>query len=114
MPRRRSVLAALSAAFVGATLLLGAPPAQAAPSDADLAYRWAPLHHQDASSSYCTADYLAPVNYDGDWSTADNWEDLDANASRLTGTVYYSVAETETHRYITYAFFHPRDWKDYR
>ncbi|MFD3911819.1 hypothetical protein [Streptomyces sp. NPDC058603] len=113
MTRWRSALATLSAAFVGATTLLFAPPAQAAPSDADLAYRWAPLHYQDTSSKYYSADYLAPVNYDGDWNTLNNWENLDANTSRLTGTAYYSVVETETHWYITYAFFHPRDWKDY-
>ncbi|MEV8395749.1 MULTISPECIES: hypothetical protein [unclassified Streptomyces] len=113
MPRLRPVLATLLAAFVGSASLLLAPPAQAAPSDADLAYRWAPVHYQDSSANYYTADYLAPVNYDGDWNTLNNWDNLDANTARLTGTVYYSVAETATHWYITYAFFHPRDWKDY-
>jgi hypothetical protein len=87
--------------------------AQAAAGDADLAYRWAPVHHQDTSSAYYTADYLSTVDYDGDWNTLNNWDNLDADTSRLTGAAYYSVAETRTHWYLTYAFFHPRDWKDH-
>ncbi|MFI1966360.1 hypothetical protein ACH429_20005 [Streptomyces pathocidini] len=114
MTRWRSALAALSAGTLAVAALLIAPTqAHAAPSDAELAYRWAPVHYQDTSDAYPTADYLAPVDYDGDWVANNNWNNLDASASRLTGTVYYSVAETSTHWYVTYAFFHPRDWKDY-
>ncbi|MFD7445555.1 hypothetical protein [Streptomyces sp. NPDC059909] len=114
MSRWRSALTALPAAALAVAALLIAPgPAHAAASDPELAYRWAPVHYQDTSSAYYTADYLAPVDYDGDWNTLDNWEQLDAHAGRLSGTVYYSVAETSTHWYLTYAFFHPRDWKDY-
>lgn len=121
MSIRRTVLASLATTLVCAAALLGSPaqaqPHAAAPraavGDADLAYRWAPVHYQDTSSKYYTADYLAPVNYDGDWKTLNNWDDLDANTAHLTGTVYYSVVETSTDWYLTYAFFHPRDWKDY-
>ncbi|HEV7896909.1 MAG TPA: hypothetical protein VGP31_03585 [Planosporangium sp.] len=85
--------------------------AQAAANDADLAYRWAPIHYQDSASSNYIGDYLAPVNYDGDWNTLNNWDNLGSHQSGLVGTVYYSVAETGTHWFITYGFFHPRDWK---
>ena len=118
MALRRSVRTAVRTAVL--TLLLSASlcvpaltrPAAAA-DDADLAYRWAPIHYQDTSSAYYSADYLAPVDYDGDWNTLNNWEDLPTHTSGLTGTVYYSIVETGTHWFIVYAFFHPRDWKDY-
>ncbi len=114
MRRLRSVLTALSSALLTTALMVAVPPAAHADvSNADLAYRWAPIHYQDTSSAYYTADYLAPVDYDGDWNTLDNWEDLDADTAGLVGNVYYSVVQTSIGWYITYAFFHPRDWKDY-
>ncbi|MFJ4844739.1 MULTISPECIES: hypothetical protein [unclassified Streptomyces] len=112
-PWRAFGAAAMTLFLSVATLVAAGPARAAAPTDADLAYRWAPLHYQDTSSAYYTADYLSPVDYDGDWNTRNNWENLDANTQRLTGTAYYSVVETSTHWFITYAFFHPRDWKDY-
>lgn len=114
MSRWRSALAVLpaTALAVAGLLLAPAPAAHAAPTDAELAYRWAPVHYQDTSASHPTADYLSTVDYDGDWNTRNNWENLDADTQRLTGTVYYSVAETSTHWYVIYAYFHPRDWKD--
>lgn len=33
------------------------PAASASAGDADLAYRWAPIHYQDTSSAYYSADY---------------------------------------------------------
>ncbi|MGW2017670.1 hypothetical protein [Streptomyces sp. NPDC001927] len=111
MPRWRTVLTTVSAAALAA-LFLAPTPAQAAPGDHELAYRWAPIHYQDSSSSNYRADHLAPVDFDGNWNTLDNWDNLGAHAAGLKGTVYYSVAETSTHWYLTYAFFHPRDWKD--
>ncbi|MFJ6632184.1 hypothetical protein ACIQMR_12405 [Streptomyces sp. NPDC091376] len=111
MSRWRTALTTVSAAALAAVLLAPAP-AHAAPGDPELAYRWAPVHYQDSSSSNYRADYLAPVDYDGNWNALDNWDNLDAQAGGLKGTVYYAVSETSTHWYLTYAFFHPRDWKD--
>ncbi|MEV8563630.1 hypothetical protein AB0478_46195 [Streptomyces sp. NPDC051917] len=108
----RSLRAILLTALVPAALLTAPAPAHAAPTGADLAYRWAPIHYQDTSSAYYTADHTSPVN-DGDWSTLNNWDHLDAYAGQLKGTAYYSVVETSTHWYIIYAFYNPRDWKDY-
>ncbi|MFE1962093.1 hypothetical protein [Streptomyces sp. NPDC059479] len=112
MKLRRSARAAFVTLLLSAGLLAAPVQAQAAgPSDADLAYRWAPVHYQDSASGHYTADYLSRVDYDGDWNTLNNWENLDVDPRRLTGTAYYSVVETSTHWYITYAFYHPRDWK---
>ncbi|GGM04425.1 hypothetical protein GCM10007977_002090 [Dactylosporangium sucinum] len=98
--------------LVAATIVAPASAAHAAVTDAELAYRWAPVHYQDTASTY-RADYLAPVDYDGEWNTRNNWNNLDAFASGLVGTVYYSVVETGTHWFIVYAYYHARDYKTF-
>lgn len=86
--------------------------AAAQTTDAALAYRWAPVHYQDTDSSHYSADYITAIDYDGDWNTKNNWENLDADSSRLKAKVYYSVVETTTHWFIGYNYYHPRDWTD--
>jgi hypothetical protein len=86
--------------------------AQAAVTDAALAAHWAPIHYQDTDSSKYNADYLSVFDYDGDWQGLDNWNHLDAFATRLTGAVYFSVVENATTWYIVYAYYHPRDWSE--
>lgn len=81
----------------------------------DLVLRWAPVHLQDTDVTGShgisgKADYVAAINYDGDWNATNNWNNLSSHAA--TGHCYYSVVETSTHWFITYAFFHPRDWTD--
>lgn len=100
------------------TVLIGAnflavPTANAQPTDAALAARWAPVHYQDTDSSDPDADYLSTVDFDGDWNARNNWESQDDSASRLIGSVYYSVAETSTHWFLIYAYYHPRDWTEF-
>ncbi|GAA4437897.1 hypothetical protein GCM10023148_44840 [Actinokineospora soli] len=104
--RVAAVLAALAA-----TALI--TPTAAAVTDHDLAARWAPIHYQDTDSSDYDADYVTAVDFDGEWSTIDNWEAQDDSLSRLTGAAYYSVVETSTHWFIGYSFYHPRDWEDF-
>ncbi|HZE38485.1 MAG TPA: hypothetical protein VE172_06690 [Stackebrandtia sp.] len=108
---RRVLLPVLLSAAVAASMV-AATPANAQPTDAALAQRWAPVHHQDTDSSDYDADYLSTVNYDGDWDAKNNWEHQDDDVSRLTGAVYFSVVETRTHWFIVYSYFHPRDWDD--
>jgi len=81
----------------------------------ELAYRWAPIHYQDVDRTGSDgmggrADYITAIDLDGEWNTLNNWE----NAARypLTAHGYYSVVETDSHWYIVYAFYHPRDWTD--
>ncbi|NMO14753.1 hypothetical protein HPC49_29555 [Pyxidicoccus fallax] len=82
---------------------------------AALAKRWAPIHYQDVDvtgshSLSGRSDYITRVNFDGDWSGTNNWENT---ASRpLTAAAYHSLVETSTHWYLVYTFFHPRDWSD--
>lgn len=116
--RRRSVAGLLNGARAACALLLvlgmtaiPTPPARAA-TDAELALHWAPVHYQDTDDSDADADYLSAVDYDGNWSTLDNWDHQDDDVRRLTGAAYYSVVETSTHWFVVYGFYHPRDWCD--
>ncbi|MFC6093498.1 hypothetical protein [Saccharothrix lopnurensis] len=110
MTPARKLAAALAAALALPAFLTA--PAAHAVSDADLANHWAPVHHQDTDSSDYDADYLSTVDFDGDWNAQNNWEAQDDSLARLTGAAYYSVAETSTHWFLVYGFYHPRDWDD--
>lgn len=55
-----------------------------------------------------SADEFTRVDYDGDWDPENNWENL--NNFPRPRTVYYSLVETKTRAYLTYAFFFPRDY----
>ncbi|NHJ85825.1 MAG: hypothetical protein FK734_10205 [Asgard group archaeon] len=78
----------------------------------DLAYYWAPVWYQDVDDTCCQADFILTFDFDGNWIGSDNWENLDlANCSYCAG-IYYSVVETETHYFIGYYDFHPRDWTE--
>jgi hypothetical protein len=57
------------------------------------------------------ADYLSRFDYDGNWRGDDNWENLPSGSSKAF--VYYAVMETETHWFLIYNFFHPRDYSDF-
>jgi hypothetical protein len=117
MPGSNRIAAVLSAALV--SIGLAAPaPAHAAISRADLALRWAPVHHQDVDATGThslggKADYVTKVNFDGDWNGRNNWDAAARSDVSLAAAAYYSVAETSTHWYLTYLFFHPRDWVDH-
>ncbi|SNT30031.1 hypothetical protein SAMN05421812_104344 [Asanoa hainanensis] len=111
---RNRFLATLATLALSATVL--ATPAHAAVSRAELALRWAPIHHQDvdATGSHALggrADYIAAVDFDGNLDGRDNWDR--AATAALPAHAYYSVVETSTHWYLTYLFFHPRDWTDH-
>lgn len=83
------------------------------PSDSfyfELAFHYAPIHYQDVDDSKPKSDYISSINYDGDWRSDNNWNNV--NKFPLSAHVYYSVVETSTHWFITYAFFHPQDWDD--
>ena len=96
-------------------------PASAAVSRDEIALRWAPVHYQDvdATGSHAVggrADFITRYDFDGNSNGRDNWDNL-AKASdggkETAAHAYYSVAETATHWYLTYFFFHPRDWVDH-
>lgn len=89
--------------------------AERAPSYADLALRWAPVHYQDVDVTGShglsgKSDYITAINFDNDWIATNNWDNIASH--NAAAHAYYSVVETSTHWFITYAFFHPRDWTD--
>lgn len=115
--RRSLVAAALAASLVVVTTVV-ASPANAAVSWAELALRWAPIHYQDVDATGSHAlggksDYVTKVDFDGDLNGRNNWDRTGAAGVSLAAHAYYSVAETDTHWFITYLFFHPRDWIDH-
>ncbi|GIF78144.1 hypothetical protein [Asanoa siamensis] len=106
----------LAATMLAAALLAAPAPATAAVSTADLALRWAPIHYQDVDATGSHAlggksDHISAVDFDGDLNGRNNWDNT--GSAPLAAHAYYSVVETSTHWYITYLFFHPRDWIDH-
>ncbi|ACY15599.1 beta and gamma crystallin [Haliangium ochraceum DSM 14365] len=125
LPQRSALLFAL--ALTSASCVLEAPELDAElalgemqysiVSTHDLAKRWAPIHYMDvdATGTYAEggrSDYITAIDYDGDWDAQNNWNNLPQHASSLAAYGYYSVVETATHWFLSYAFFHPRDWTD--
>ncbi len=79
----------------------------------DIALHYAPIHIQNVckkgkNSLQSKSDQLASCNFDGDWDATNNWENLETHD--IKPVVYYSVVESPSHYFITYAYFHPRDW----
>jgi hypothetical protein len=106
------------AALTAVPLFVGPTPASAATSRAELALRWAPIHHQDVDATGGHAlggrsDYITRIDFDGDLNGRNNWDRAGQTGVSLAAHAYYSVLETSTHWYVTYLFFHPRDWTDH-
>jgi hypothetical protein len=84
--------------------LTPAPPGPLASHDA-LARHYAPTIHQGTASDQ---DFVTAADFDGDWIGSNNWQNQPSGD--LAAYVYYSVIETETHWYLFYSLFHPRDY----
>jgi len=111
------IAAALTVSLASIALVAPAP-AGAAIGRAELALRWAPIHYQDVDATGSHAlggksDYITRVDFDGDLNGRNNWDRTGESGVSLAAAAYYSVAETSTHWYLTYFFFHPRDWVDH-
>lgn len=72
----------------------------------EVAFHWAPVIYHGAASEQ---DFLTRVDYDGDWKGNNNWDNF-PNGD-LAAYVYYSVVETETHFFLFYSLYHPRDYE---
>lgn len=82
---------------------------------AELALRYAPIHHQDVSTRGShslggAADYIAAFDFDGDLDGRNNWDNAGDPRFPLEAHAYFAVVETPSHWFISYLFFHPRDW----
>lgn len=83
---------------------------------AEVAFKHAPIVRQDTDvtgthSIKGAADYITAVDFDGEWDTSNNWKNIQVGGDR-SAVCYYSVVETQTHWFVLYCFFHPRDWSD--
>lgn len=74
-----------------------------------LAERYAPFVAQETWFDP-RADYLHRFDYDGDLVGDNNWDNLEKGSSQAY--VYYAAMETDTHWFLHYNFFHPRDYSD--
>lgn len=89
--------------------------ASATASHFELAEHYAPVWRQltsfEAGYDYLS-DFITRFDYDGDWKGSNNWDNLYNTTIKrdFRVYVYYTVTETYTHWFITYAIFHPRDW----
>jgi len=82
----------------------------ASATDGEVAARFAPVFYQ-AIGDKPRGDYITNFDFDGDWRGDNNWKNTDDKKFTLRGFIYFSVCETETHYFIHYAVFHPRDYK---
>jgi len=84
--------------------------AQSNGRDREIAGAFAPIFYQ-ALGDKPRSDYITNFDFDGDWRGNNNWEHTDDTSFPLRAYIYYSVSETQTHFFIHYGVFHPRDYK---
>lgn len=73
-----------------------------------LARRFAPWIYHEVHPDKGRQDLPTRVDFDGDLRGGNNWDALARHP--LPAVVYYAVVETETHWFLSYHLFHPRDW----
>src|SRR5689334_21769914 len=78
---------------------------------APVARRYAPFIYQATAARRGRQDLVSNVDFGGNLIGNNNWESFDR--FRLKPTVYYPVRETETHYFIAYHLYHPRDWNHF-
>jgi hypothetical protein len=74
-----------------------------------LAEHWSPYVAQETWFDW-KADALCRFDYDQDFDGSNNWDNLGKGSSQAY--VYYAAMETSTHWFLTYNFFHARDYSD--
>jgi hypothetical protein len=88
------------------------------PVHVDVAAAHAPIHYQDTDSTCTECDWITAIDYDGNWTGTDNWDNLfdsaawGPGATGMGAVVYTSIVESCTHWFVVYGVFHPRDWTD--
>lgn len=95
-------------------------PAAEMYSDSTLIYAYRPIIHQDTADVYYSetgtysekGDWLTPIDFDGDWNTSNNWENLPNYFNNMpTPKVYTYVLHEGNYTFIGYLFYHPRDYE---
>lgn len=73
--------------------------------------RHAPFIYASTDRSAGRQDLISNIDFDGEIIGNNNWENFDR--FELKPTVYYAILETQTHYFISYHLFHPRDWNPF-
>ncbi len=102
--------AQLTTANTKGSLSSNAPSYDSEDFDRQIATAFAPIFYQSLGSQ-SRFDFITNFDFDGDWRGDNNWTNAADTRFPLLAYIYYSVAETETHYFVTYAVFHPRDYK---
>jgi hypothetical protein len=76
-----------------------------------IAERYAPFIYHATDRRGGRQDVISNNDFDGDLVGNNNWDNF--QKFQLKPTVYYAVLETETHYFISYHLFHPRDWNHF-
>lgn len=76
---------------------------------------WWKFHKKEEAER---TNFITRFDYDGNNDCSDNEENLMKKRTggrrfELEATVYYSIVETVTHRFVTYHFYHPTDCSVY-
>ena len=87
----------------------GVDPRRAADA---LVWRWAPVYVHDTSADDPSADRPTRIDFDGDWDATNNWDNLARYRDALPAAAYAAGILSETHAYLTYTLYYPRDWRD--
>ena len=83
------------------------------PTDLEIALTYAPIICQETfgNEEERFQDYFCRADYDGDLKANNNWNNLDQFKDSLKAEVYFSLVETNSHYFILYSVYHPKDWK---
>jgi hypothetical protein len=73
--------------------------------------RFAPFIYHATDRHRGRQDVISNNDFDGDLVGNNNWNNF--QKFQLKPTVYYAVLETETHYFISYHLFHPKDWNHF-
>ncbi|MEK9135974.1 MAG: hypothetical protein AAB393_02525, partial [Bacteroidota bacterium] len=73
-----------------------------------VAVKYAPFIYHAAEADGGRQDIISNIDFDGDFVGNNNWENFEK--FKLRPTVYYAILETETHYFVSFHLFHPRDW----
>jgi hypothetical protein len=100
--------------FCDAGACMGVPTAATPEGRERLAAYWSPIVNQSTDrlpreGREYAHDFITSFNFDGNYDGSDNWENAGSGDYSMPAYIYYSMSETETHDFIGYYFFHPRD-----
>jgi hypothetical protein len=108
----RPALSLLAALVAAPSHAASPPPVPVEPRASSSARRfaiaehWAPTIYQETRGP---VDLITAFDFDGDWDGSNNAEHL--KTFPLYAVVYFTVAETATHWFVTYVLYHPVDGK---